>query len=350
MMLDAHLVQQLGALSLDARIELSAGRIVALLGPNASGKTTTLHALAGLRAIDAGHVRLDGVTLDEPGSGVFVQPECRPVSLVFQDYLLFPHLSARDNIAFGLMARGARREQARAEAGRWLERFGLADQAASRPRQLSGGQAQRVAIARALAPAPALLLLDEPLAALDAGTRASVRRDLRVLLREFAGMTVLVTHDPLDALALADEVVVLEQGRVVQAGPISELTTTPRSRYVADLVGLNLFEGTAHDGKVTVDGAATLTIAEPAEGPVYALVHPATIALYTRAPSGSPRNCWQGSVDGFELLGDRVRVRVAGAATLTAEITAAAMAELDLHDGQRVWATVKATEITTYPR
>lgn len=350
MTLEAHIVQRVGTLALDARVELRAGRIVALIGPNASGKTTVLHALAGLRAIDAGHVRLDGVTLDEPTSGVFVQPERRPVSLVFQDYLLFPHLSAQDNVAFGLRARGARKEQARADARRWLERFGLIDQATSRPRQLSGGQAQRVAIARALAPSPALLLLDEPLSALDAGTRAAVRRDLRVLLREFGGMTVLVTHDPLDALALADEVVVLEQGRVVQAGPITELTTTPRSRYVAELVGLNLFEGTAHDGVVTLEGAATLTIAEPAEGPVYAVVHPAAVALYTQTPSGSPRNCWRGTVDGFELLGDRVRVRLAGTAPLTAEITTAAMAELGLHDGQVVWATMKATEITTYPR
>jgi molybdate transport system ATP-binding protein len=269
---------------------------------------------------------------------------------VFQDYLLFPHLTALDNVAFGLVVGGAGKHQARAEAQGWLDRFGIGDKATSRPRQLSGGQAQRVALARALAPSPSLLLLDEPLAALDAGTRAVVRRDLRRHLGEFTGVTVLVTHDPLDALALATDVVVLDGGRVIQTGPIGELTTRPRSRYVADLVGLNLLAGTAHDRVVVLDGGVDLAVADHVDGDVYALVHPHAVALHTREPAGSPRNQWPAVVEGFDLLGDRVRVRLTGAVPLTAEVTAEAITDLGLHEGRQVWAAVKATEISVYPR
>jgi molybdate transport system ATP-binding protein len=348
--LDAHLGVALGTFHLDAALRVGPGGVVAVLGPNGAGKTTALRALAGLLGLDAGHVRLDGTTLDDPATGAHVPPERRAVGVVFQDHLLFPHLTALDNVAFGLRAHGTPRAEARRTAAGWLERLGVGDQAHHRPAALSGGQAQRVALARALAPGPRLLLLDEPLAALDAGTRASVRRDLRHHLAAYGGATVVVTHDPLDALALASTVVIVEGGRVSQTGPLAEVTRRPRSRYVAELIGLNLLRGVARGTTVTVDGAeATVTIAEPADGPVHALIHPHAVALHTAPPDGSPRNRWPGRVEGFDLLGDRVRVRVAGPVPLVAEVTPAAVAALDLHEGREVWTAVKATEVETYP-
>jgi molybdate transport system ATP-binding protein len=227
---------------------------------------------------------------------------------------------------------------------------GVAAQARSRPRRLSGGQAQRVALARALASDPAALLLDEPLTALDATTRIEVRRDLRTYLSGFAGPTVLVTHDPVDALALADHVAILEAGRITQTGTISEVASRPRSRYVADLIGTNLVRGEARGTRIETETGTVLTIAEPGQGPVFATVHPSAVALHQREPEGSPRNRWSGTVEHLDLLGDRVRVRLAAPLGLVAEITPAAAAELSLREGDPVWASVKATEITTYPR
>lgn len=349
-MLDAHLDVSLEAFRLGAELQLEDGEVVAVLGPNGAGKSTMLRLLAGLLALDAGTIRLDGTALDDPTTGVYVTPERRAVSTVFQDYLLFPHLTAADNVAFGLRARGASRTDARAEADRWLERLDLAAKRGERPRNLSGGEAQRVALARALAPGPRLLLLDEPLAALDAGTRTTVRRDLRRHLDDFDGATLLVTHDPLDAIALASRVVILEAGQVTQAGSIGEITVRPTSRYVADLIGVNLLRGVASGTTVALDGGgAALTIADPATGPVNVLIHPHAVALHTTRTEGSPRNQWQGRIDGFDLLGDRVRVRVTGAVPLVAEVTPGAVADLDLHEGQEVWTAVKATEIEAYP-
>src|SRR4051794_35334411 len=278
---DAVLEVALGDLRLDAHLTAAPGEVVALLGPNGAGKTTALRALAGLVALDAGHVRVDGEVLDDPALGMFRPPEQRAVTVVFQDHLLFPHLSALDNVAFGLRARGIGRAEARREAAGWLDRFSLAAKAGDKPRRLSGGQAQRVALARALAPGPRLLLLDEPLAALDAGTRATVRRDLRRHLDELTGAAVVVTHDPLDAIALASSVVILEHGRVTQSGSVAEVTRRPRTRYVAELIGLNLLHGVARGTAVTVAGPrgpnaepgsdATVTLAEPAAGRVHVL-------------------------------------------------------------------------------
>jgi molybdate transport system ATP-binding protein len=347
--LTADVGVRLGALDLAATLQIADGETVALLGPNGSGKTTTLRALAGLLPIDAGRIELDGVALDDPASGGWVPPEHRPVGVVFQDYLLFPHLSALDNVAFGLRRTGVRRAAAREVAARWLDGVGLADHAHHRPRQLSGGQGQRVALARALAIEPRVLLLDEPLAALDAGTRAGMRTELRRHLATFPGVRVLVTHDPIDAFALADRVVVLEGGRVVQEGTIAEIAAQPRSRYVAELVGVNLLRGHAHGTTVDLDAGGSLTVADPAEGDVWVLVHPTAVALHRHPPDGSPRNTWRGTPAGIDHRGDRVRIRVDAAPPIVAEVTAAAAGELDLDPDAELWVAVKATEVDVYP-
>jgi len=348
--LDATLDLTIGDFALDLELQIDPGEVVAVLGPNASGKTTTLRLLAGLLALDGGHIRLEGTMLDDPRTATFAVPERRAVSVVFQDYLLFPHLTALDNVAFGLRAQGASTADARRDAQTWLDRFGVGDKAAQKPRRLSGGQAQRVALARALAPSPRLLLLDEPFAALDVGTRTTVRRDVRRHLDAFSGATVLVTHDPLDAIALASRVIIIEAGRIVQAGSIQEITERPTSRYVADLIGLNLLHGTAHGTTVALDGdKTTVTVADPVEGAVHVLIHPNAVALHLSRPEGSPRNQWPGTIAGFDLLGDRVRVRVQGSVPLVAEVTPAAVAALGLREGQAVWTAVKATEIMAYP-
>jgi molybdate transport system ATP-binding protein len=287
--------------------------------------------------------------LDDTGAGAHVATEQRPIGFVFQDYLLFPHLSALENVAFGLRARGLARAEARRRAAVWLERVGLAGYTGSRPRALSGGQAQRVALARAMVSDPRLLLLDEPLAALDAASRTEVRRDLRRHLASFDGTRLLVTHDPLEAMALADRLVVLEGGRVTQTGTPGQVSARPRSRYVAELVGVNLFHGRATGAVVELDGGAILVAAGDHHGEVFAAVHPHAVALHRRAPEGTPRNVWTGTVDTLDIAGDRVRVRVTGPVPIVAEVTPAAASELHLADGGPVWATMKATEVTVYP-
>ena len=348
MSLDATIELQLGSLDLDAQLTAVEGETVAILGPNGAGKTTLLRALAGLVPIDRGRITLDDVVLDD-AADCFVPPERRPVGVMFQDYLLFPHLSVIENVAFGLRSRGATRSAARHAASAALERVGLADRSDVKPRELSGGQAQRVALARAVATEPRLLLLDEPLAALDQTARGAVRRDLRDQLARFSGVRLLVTHDPLDAAALADRLVILEHGRVVQTGRFAEISARPRSRYVADLVGVNLVHGVAHGDHVELASGAVLAAPDAGTGAALAVIHPRSVALHRQAPTGSPRNLSSGHVRAVELLGDRVRVSVDGPMPLIAEITPAALAELGLTEGEPVWTAVKATEVTVFP-
>lgn len=349
MTLHAEVGLTLGAFRLDVDVHVERGEVLAVLGPNGSGKTTLLRAIAGLAPIDAGTIRLDDSVLDDPDRAVFVPPERRPVGVVFQQYLLFDHLTALDNVAFGLRARGVARAEARRRAHEWLERVGLADHARSRPPALSGGQAQRVALARALAIDPQILLLDEPLAALDAGVRRQVRRDLRRHLEGFDGVRLLVTHDAVDAYALADRVAIVDHGRIVQTGTIAEITAHPRSRYVADLVGTNLIAGTLRgDGLVTSDGIHLAVVAE-FTGPAFAVVRPRSITLARHVVDTSARNTFTGVVDDVDRLGDRVRVGVDAPIHLTAEITADALDTLQLRPGDRIHAAVKATDIDVYP-
>jgi molybdate transport system ATP-binding protein len=343
MSLEGSVQLTLGRLRLEAEVAVATGELVVLLGPNGAGKTTLLRALAGLVALERGRVVLDGAVLEDTAAGTWVPTERRPVGFVFQDYLLFPHLSALENVAFGLRARGLGRAEA------WLDRVGLAAHAGSRPRALSGGQAQRVALARAMVGQPRLLLLDEPLAALDAATRTELRRDLRRHLASFDGTRLLVTHDPLEALTLADRLVVLEDGRVTQTGSPSEVSGRPRSRYVAELVGVNLYRGRAEGAAIELEGGGRLIAADGHRGQVFAAVHPHAVALHRHPPEGTPRNSWPGTAEALEVVGDRVRVRMSGTVPIVAEVTPAAANELRLADGGPVWATVKATEVTVYP-
>jgi molybdate transport system ATP-binding protein len=349
MSLEARMRLGIGSFELDVDLKVEPGELVAVLGPNGAGKTSLLRGLAGLLPLAAGRVILDGVVLDQPASGIFVPSERRPIAMVFQDYLLFPHLSVLENIAFGLRSRGTSRAEATATARRWLERVGLAAEGDRRPASLSGGQAQRVALARALATNPALLLLDEPMAALDASTRVELRRDLRRHLGSFRGVRLLVTHDPVEAMVMADRLVILEQGKVLQSGSPAEVTQHPRSRYVADLVGVNLFRGRASNDVITIAGGGSLKAAGALDGDVFAVVHPRTVALYRTRPDGTPRNVWQGRAVDLDFEGDRVRVRLEGTPAIVAEVTPAAVRELSLDRGDPVWVAVKATEVDVYP-
>jgi molybdate transport system ATP-binding protein len=346
---DAHLCVAVGDFRLDIRLSIARGQVVALLGPNGAGKTTALRALAGLRPLSAGHLRLAGQSLDEPGADVFVPVEKRSIGVVFQDYLLFPHLSTLDNVAFGPRRRGIPKAQARRVAAGWLERMGLADYAGRKPRHLSGGQAQRVALARALAVGPALLLLDEPLAALDARTRVETRAELHHHLHDHDGATLIVTHDPLDAMMLADHLVVIEEGRIVQEGGAAAITAQPRTDYIARLVGLNLYQGRSTGTTVTLPGGFTLITAQALAGDAFAAFAPAAVSLHTGRPEGSPRNTWQATISGIHRHGDNLRVQLTGPITTAADITPAAAAQLSLSPGQQIWAAVKAAEVRAYP-
>jgi molybdate transport system ATP-binding protein len=348
MSLDATIVVHFDRLALDVSLSVASGEVVAVVGPSGAGKTTLLRAIAGLVPLTKGRVVVDGTVFEDAATGDYVPPERRNLGVVFQEALLFPHLSVLDNVGAGLSFTGASRMIARARAHEWLHQIGLVDLAAAMPAALSGGQAQRVALARALATQPRVLLLDEPLSALDVTTRAEMRRELRRQLAAFAGIRLLVTHDPIDALALADRLVVLEHGRVVQSGSSLEVTARPRSRYVADFIGVNWLRGRAADGAVTLSDGGALTVPDVEIGDVFVVIHPRAVALHRGKPEGSPRNVLRGRIVGADDEGSRVRVRLTVPFPLVAEVTRAAAAELDLDRGGDLWVTVKATEIATY--
>jgi len=290
--------------------------------------------------------------MDDADAGTFVEASERPVGFVFQSYRLFPYLTVAENVAFSPRARGMGKRAARAAAGYWLDRLGLASLADRKPGQLSGGQAQRAALARALAGQPALLLLDEPLSALDAGTRVDVQAELKRHLADFTGPCLLVTHDPLEALVLADQLIVLESGRIVQEGSPAQVARQPATDYVAKLVGLNLYHGRADGSQVTLTAGGSFVIPDQGQhGEVLAAVRPSAIVVSTRRPdSGSARNTWPAKVTGLTLLSDRVRLDLDGQPPALVDVTPAAVAELSLSPGSQVWLSVKATELEVYTR
>src|SRR5664280_972772 len=355
---------QSGSFTLAADLVAAPGEVLAVLGPNGAGKSTLLRALSGLAELSSGSIRLGGLTLDDAATDTFVPAARRPVGLVFQNYRLFPHLDVRDNVAYAPRVQGAGRRRARAAADTWLERLDLTALATRRPHQISGGQAQRVALARALAADPRFLLLDEPLSALDAKTRLDVRAQLRSHLDEFAGPVVIITHDPLEAMIMADRLVVIENGRVVQQGSPAEVARQPATQYVARLVGLNLYTGTLEvaTAVVSLDVGGTFTVTwgddDPGASartgqstrPVLVVLRPSAITILTARPTqASPRNVWQGTVAALELLADRVRVQVDATPPALVDISAAAVADLALRPGTAVWLSAKATETEAYP-
>jgi molybdate transport system ATP-binding protein len=346
---DVHL--RLGTLKLDVGLDVAPGELIVLVGPNGAGKSTLLRALAGLLPIDEGRIALDDVVLDEPDRGTFVPSARRSVGVVFQNALLFDHLSVLENVAFGLRSRRVPARDARRVANEWLARLGFGSQAGVRPRQLSGGQVQRVALARALAFEPRLLLLDEPFAALDATTRVEVRRELRRHLDTIDAPKILVTHDPVEAMALGDRLIVLEDGHVIQEGTADEVRAQPRSRYVADLVGINLLRGTALHGVVTLSGGHDVVVAtdDDVAGTVLVTIHPRAVSLHSSRPVGAARNVWSTTVAEVDDVGDRVRVRLGEPVSIVVEVTRGGSAALALQPGSPVWASLKATEIAVQP-
>jgi molybdate transport system ATP-binding protein len=349
--LDARLiVRRPSGFVLDASFTAKPGTTVALLGPNGAGKSTAVWALTGVIPLDEGSLYLAGRTIDDPTAGIFVPPEDRRIGAVFQDALLFPHLSVADNVAFASRRSAGSAREAADIARDWLDRLGIGDLATVRPNSLSGGQAQRVALARALASGPDLLLLDEPLSALDIATRARVRRVLREHLDSFEGPRVLITHDPAEAALLADQVVVMEDGAITQTGTPDQILRAPRTPYAADLAGLNLLTGTAADGVASLGGGLSIRIADTSTtGAVLLTIHPRIVSLHPARPDGSPRNTWPSVVSSVETLGDLARVHFDRPIPITAEITADSCRALGLGPGQETWIAIKATEIGVLP-
>jgi molybdate transport system ATP-binding protein len=353
--LELRVASRRGGFELDLALEAHAGGTTVIVGESGAGKTSVLRLAAGLDRPVAGRVALDGEVYTDTAAGIHVPPWRRSVGYVSQDYALFPHLSVADNVAFGLRAAAVPRGEIQTRVARVLERTEVAALAGRKPSTLSGGQQQRVALARALVLAPRLLLLDEPLAALDLQTRRQVRGELRRLLREVETTTLYVTHSPMEALLFGDRIVVLEAGRISQAGDRDDLLRHPRTRYVAELVGTNFFAGrAAATGAAatvrTADGDLAISRAEdPAD--LFVTVDPRDITLHTRRPEGSAQNVFTGPI--LELApeppgGERVRVALGTRPPLVAEVTREAVASLGLAEGITVHASFKATGIRAY--
>jgi molybdate transport system ATP-binding protein len=349
--LRAELTRTLGGFRLDVSFAVPRGRTLALVGESGAGKTTVLRLLAGLDRPEHGRIEMDGASwLDLP-------PWRRPIGYVPQDSALFPHLGVRENVAFGLRRMGLESRALDAKVASMLERLGIASLAERRPHELSGGQSQRVALARALVLEPELLLLDEPLASLDLATRRVMRGELRRLLAGSRQATVLVTHSPMEAVALGDRILVLEEGRGSQEGTSDELLRHPKSAYVAEFVGVNLFRGLlgARDGAGLAEvraGEHALAILDPGgDGEVFVTLDPRDVTLHLEAPSGSARNVFHGPIE--EIVpeppdGERVRVVLGTSPPLVAEITRSAAETMELRPGRRVHASFKATAATCY--
>ncbi|OLL74391.1 Molybdenum transport ATP-binding protein ModC [Pseudonocardia sp. Ae168_Ps1] len=346
--------------ALDLELSVAEGEVLAVLGPNGAGKSTMLGVVSGLLRPDSGHLRVGGRTLLDTATGAFVPAHRRGVGLLAQEALLFPHLSALANVAFGPRAQGTPRAEADERARGLLGDVGVGELAARRPAQLSGGQQQRVALARALAPRPGLLLLDEPLAALDVDATPAMRTLLRRVIADAKQTALLVTHDALDALVLADRVVVLDRGRIVEQGPARDVLARPRSPFSARIAGLDLVPGTADgDGIRTADGVELYGRAvEVAYGePAVAVFPPSAVSVHVDRPDGSPRNVFRVRVAALEPRGDAVRLRAAAPAGgpawtdgLAADVTPAAVADLGVEPGHDVWFAVKATEVAVHGR
>ncbi len=376
-MLNIALETHLNTFQLALELEAKQGQTTVLLGESGAGKSTVLRHVAGLLTPRKGHISLGNAVYFDSGRGINVPPQERPFGYVFQDYSLFPHLSVFENVAFGLRAQYLPRSLVRQRVGEALEQVHLPGLEQRRPAQLSGGQQQRVAIARALALQPHLLLLDEPLSALDVQTRREVRQELRHILAEVETTTLLVTHTYLEALLFGQQILVLEDGRVLQRGGQRELLEHPRSSYVAELIGVNFFQGhvvryetpnvcvmQVHNGAQIVQIVATLQDgARPKDGEeAFVVVEPRSITLYPTLPDSSARNTFRGEISQLLRVAStshpsngenegvfRVTILVdTSMPPLTAEVTEASVTRLGLHEGSIVYASFKATEARMY--
>jgi molybdate transport system ATP-binding protein len=357
--LQAQLRVRRGDFELDAQLRLQRGEILALLGPNGSGKSTLLGALAGLIALECGTVAVAGRTISDTDRGLAVPPEHRGVGLLGQDPLLFPHLSAIDNVAFGRQSQGFRRTDARAEAEGWLSAVGLRGFENRRPSQLSGGQQQRVAIARALAAQPQVLLLDEPLAAVDVPTASLLRQLLRERLAATGTAAILVTHDVLDAIVVADRVAILQHGRIVDEGPSAQVLGAPSTQFIAALAGVNLVNGTAtRDGAMQLAGGRLLHgrfagSPPPAGTPLAAVFRPSAVEVQPHPATGNlgrPANGWDDTIASLEPSAGGIRIRFVGDPQIVAEVSPLEVAEHALTQGSRVQLAVAAAEVALHRR
>jgi molybdate transport system ATP-binding protein len=356
-MLTAEFSKQLGAFEVDAAFTAESGKTLVLVGESGAGKTTILNLLAGLMHPDRGHIQLGEENLFDSEQGRVLPAHDRSIAYVFQDYSLFPHLSVYENVAFGLRAQRSKDSEVRQRVNKILEQFSIAELAHQRPQRLSGGQQQRVALARALVIKPDLLLLDEPLSALDAQTRRGVRSELRRTLSQLPCVTVYVTHSPFEAMVFGDHVGVVGHGKIVQLGSGDELLRQPRSRYVAALMGVNLFQGYVinrdADGLAEVqtrDGIVH-ALSEDVQDETFIAVDPKEITLHTLRPAGTAQNIFEGRI--LEILpepplGERVRVVLDTRPALVAEVTAHAVRDLNLREGLQVFASFKATAAKSY--
>jgi molybdate transport system ATP-binding protein len=380
-MLTAAIDTHLNTFHLDISFSAEMGKTTVLLGESGAGKSTVLRILAGLLYPESGHISLEGVTYFDSERKIVIPPQERPFGYVFQDYTLFPHLNVFENVAFGLRAQHLPRHVVRERVSQGLEQVHLVGFDQRRPSQLSGGQQQRVAIARALALHPQLLLLDEPLAALDVQTRREVRQELRHILSTAGITTVMVTHQYLEALLFGYHILVLEQGRIIQQGSQHDLLQYPRSSYVAELVGMNFFRGRVvqcetnafctiqlkRNGEPGIVLSAVLEEqARASKMPglgdeAYVLVDPRSITLYQTLPDSSARNIFHGNIVQLLPLGastgngsehdGRVRVSIHiddSATPITAEITEGSAARMELREGKGIYAAFKATEARAY--
>lgn len=352
-------------LSLQARVEhrdaefeltLDDGDVLAVLGPNGAGKSTLLSLIAGLLRPDDGRIVLGDSVVTDTATGAFVPPHARGVAMLAQQALLFPHMTVAANVAYAPRCRGLSRSESHAVAHQWLQAVEADHLADRRPAQLSGGQAQRVAVARALAAEPQVLLLDEPMAALDVTAAPAVRRLLREILRADRRTAVIVTHDLLDALAIANKVVIVENGRIVESGPVREILSSPRSEFAARIAGVNLISGVVLEPGLleTSWGARVSGIGDVTTGSAaVALFAPAAVSVHLEPPHGSPRNVLAATITEMDLNGNSVHIRGAdqpdGSTGIAADITAAAVADLDLALGQDIFFVAKAQEVQLLP-
>ena len=354
-MLSVDVKKRLREFPLEIGFEVKPAETLVIIGPSGCGKTTTLNLISGLLDPDEGRMALGDRVLFDIASRVSVPTERRSIGYVFQDFALFPHMTVKENVAYGLRARRRPKAEIPKKVDEVLGLVGITHLRERRPGALSGGERQRVALARAIACDVEILLLDEPLGSLDAQTRNQVRGELQRMLRVIGRIAIMVTHDYIDALTFGDKICVMDRGRVLQMGPREQLLHHPKSRFVADLTGVNFFEGTISSG--AEDGLAEVWVGDSClhaasgrrdMGGVLVAFFPSDVTIGRERPMGSARNVFQSQIKEIIHMGDKVRLSLNGALPMCAEISAGALNELSVRDGDTVYASLKATAIRTY--